>query len=102
MFHLDFTDQNKDLHHFDLYNTVFTRVRVIDSTANGITAIYATDKQSIGTQENQATPKEFLFWASQIPVFLTLYEPIPGTGNITGGFVQNGKASGRFFRYIVP
>jgi len=100
-FTLDFTDQNSNLHHFYLSNTTFIRLRIVKTTSKYVDAIYSIDELTIGAQTSNPAG-ETLLWARQIPIRSTLVETIPGSGNYSGGFVQNGKASGQFCCVLPP
>lgn len=94
-FKLDFADQNDRLHHFTLYNATFVLKKVVKTTQNYVDPIYAVSQDAIPSQEFYPRGETPL-WANVVPIRSTLVQI--GTDSYSGGFTQNGKASGTFWR----
>lgn len=98
-FHLDFHDQFGNLHQFTLYNAKFWRVKIVKTTDKYVDAIYGINSTAIERQTS-TIPGERLIWVNVLPVRSTLHELIPGSGNYSGTFRQNGKVKGfHYTRY---
>jgi plastocyanin len=94
-FVLDYTDNQGNLHIFTLTNARFQLVRVTNSTSRYVDAIY----NIVGWDEQ--TPSvagETLIWCRLVPIRSTLVDL--GNGTYSGGFIQNGRAGGSFWRRL--
>jgi RHS repeat-associated protein len=90
-FHLDFTDQDNNLHIFKLLDARFKRISSTRYDKNGAYATYAIE----GWEEQDSWNNELLLWVNIIPIRSRLL----GSGiqwATQSTFVQYGKAGGMF------
>jgi RHS repeat-associated protein len=91
-FHVDFTDQDSNLHIFKLLDAVFERIGPVSDKKDGAYATY----RIVCWEEEASNNSEYLFWVNFIPIRSQLQGSGPWYNVRQSQFVQMGRAGGLF------